>query len=199
MGAMLLDPVNALFKDSWLVRHAVPEEMIEQVTVGVDPSGGEDEVGIVACALLDDGRFAVLADRTISGSPAQWGEAAVKCFDDFDADDIVVEVNFGGDMATEVVKQAAERVHQRGERDSSMIKIKEVTASRGKAMRAEPISLLYEKGRVLHRRGLDQLEGEMMAFSREWDRAVDGSPNRLDAMVWGISRLSIIKTQIPIA
>ena len=66
-------------------------------------------------------------------------------------------------------------------------------------MRAEPISLLYEKGRVLHRQGLDQVEGEMMAFSREWDRAVDGSPNRLDAMVWGISRLSAIKTQIPIA
>jgi len=50
-------------------------------------------------------------------------------------------------------------------------------------MRAEPISFLYEKQRVLHRRGLDQLEGEMMAFSREWDRAVDGSPNRLDAFL----------------
>ena len=81
MGAMILDPVNALFKDDWIIRHTVPEEMIEQVTVGVDPSGGENEVGIVASALLNDGRFAVLADRTISGSPAQWGEAAVKCFD----------------------------------------------------------------------------------------------------------------------
>jgi phage terminase large subunit-like protein len=52
---------------------------------------------------------------------------------------------------------------------------------------------------VLHRRGLDQLEAEMMAFSREWDRAVDGSPNRLDAMIWGITRLSKIITYIPIA
>src|SRR5215813_13550948 len=102
-------------------------------------------------------------------------------------------------VATEVVKQAAERVHQRGERESNLIRVKEVSASRGKAMRAEPISLLYEKGRVLHRHGLDQLEGEMMAFSREWDRAVDGSPNRLDAMIWGITRLSKIITQIPIA
>jgi phage terminase large subunit-like protein len=51
----------------------------------------------------------------------------------------------------------------------------------------------------LHRRGLDQLEAEMMAFSREWDRSVDGSPNRLDAMIWGISRLSKIITQVPIA
>ena len=77
-----------------------------------------------------------------TGSPAQWGEAAVKCHDDFNADDIVVEINFGGDMATEVVKQAAERVHQRGDRDSNLIRIKEVSASRGKVMRAEPISLL---------------------------------------------------------
>src|SRR5215831_14295303 len=126
-------------------------------------------------------------------------EAVVRCHDDFDADDVVVEVNFGGDMATEVVKQAAERVHQHGGRDTNMIIVKEVSASRGKAMRAEPISLLYEKGRVLHRRGLYQLEAEMMAFSREWDRAVDGSPNRLDAMIWGITRLSKIITQIPIA
>ena len=50
-----------------------------------------------------------------------------------------------------------------------------------------------------HRLGLDQLESEMMAFSREWDRAVDGSPNRLDAMVWGLTRLSKVITQIPIA
>jgi phage terminase large subunit-like protein len=71
-------------------------------------------------------------------------------------------------------------------------------ASRGKAMRAQPISLLYEKGRVLHRRGLDQLEAEIMAFSREWDRAVDGSPNRLDAAVWGVTPLSKVLTQIPI-
>jgi phage terminase large subunit-like protein len=66
-------------------------------------------------------------------------------------------------------------------------------------MRAEPISLLYEKNRVLHRRGLDQLEGEMLSFSREWDRQVDGSPNRLDAAVWVLTRLSRIVTNIPIA
>jgi phage terminase large subunit-like protein len=104
----------------------------------------------------------------------------VKCHDDFDADDVVVEINFDSNMATEVVKQAAERVRQRSDRESNLIRVKKVSASRGKAMRAEPISLLYEKGRVLH-----QLEAEMMAFFREWDRAVDGSPNRLDAAVWG--------------
>jgi len=62
--------------------------------------------------------------------------------------------------------------HAAGQRADELIRVSEVVASRGKAMRAEPISLLYEKQRVLHRRGLDQLEGKMMAFSREWDRAV---------------------------
>jgi phage terminase large subunit-like protein len=90
-GAMILDPVNALFKDDWLVHDEVADDVIEQVTVGVDPSGGGDEVGIVASALLNDGRFAVLADRSTNGSPAQWGDAVVRCHDDFDADDVVVE------------------------------------------------------------------------------------------------------------
>ncbi|MBV9529930.1 MAG: hypothetical protein JO283_02345 [Bradyrhizobium sp.] len=62
----------------------------------------------------------------------------MRCHDDFDADDVVVEVNFGGDMVAELVKQAAKGVHQRGERESNMIRIREVSASRGKAMRAEP-------------------------------------------------------------
>jgi phage terminase large subunit-like protein len=102
-------------------------------------------------------------------------------------------------MATEVVKQAADRMHQRGERQDNMIRIKEVSASRGKVMRAEPVSLLYERARVLHRRGLEKLEAEMLSFSRDWNREVDGSPNRLDACVWALSRLSKIQTSIPIA
>lgn len=198
-GALILDPMNALFKDDWLRHDDISEDIIEQVTVGVDPSGGGDEVGIVAAALLNDGRYGVLADRTVSGSPAQWGAEAVRCHDEFDADDIVVERNFGGDMAAAVIKQAAERAADAQTRPNNAIRIKEVVASRGKVMRAEPISLLYEKGRVLHRRGLDQLEGEMMTFSREWDREVDGSPNRLDAAIWALARLSKIVTDIPIA
>jgi phage terminase large subunit-like protein len=199
-GALLLDPENALFKDDWIIRNPVPEEMIEQASVGVDPSGGGDEIGIVVGALLTDGRLAVLADRSLSAaSPGQWGDEVVKAYDEFSCDDCVVELNYGGAMATDVVKQAADRAFQLGKRDSNLIRIREVTASRGKVMRAEPISLLYEKNRVLHRRGLDQLEAEMMSFSRDWDTKVDGSPNRLDAAVWVLTRLSKIITNLPIA
>ena len=198
-GTMILDPVNALFKDEWVQHDSVPQDAIEQTSVGVDPSGGGDEIGIVVGALLNDGRFAVLADRTLAASPAQWGDAVVRAHDEFDCDDVVVERNFGGDMASDVIKQAADRAVQRGDRPDNMIRIKEVTASRGKVMRAEPISLLYEKGRVMHTHGLDQLEGEMMSFSREWDRSVDGSPNRLDAMVWVLTRLARVVIEVPLA
>src|SRR5262245_37435220 len=111
-GTMILDPPNALFKDEWLHHDPIAEDQIEQVTIGVDPSGGGDEIGIVASALLTDGRFGVLADRSMTGSPAKWGDAVVQAHDDFDADDVVVERNFGGDMAGEVVKQAADRAAQ---------------------------------------------------------------------------------------
>jgi phage terminase large subunit-like protein len=153
----------------------------------------------VVGALLTDGRLAVLADRSMEGSPGAWGDAVVRAHDEFNCDDCAVEINFGGQMCIDVVKQAAQRAFDAGKRDTDLIRIKEVTASRGKVMRAEPISLLYEKNRVLHRRGLDQLEMDMMSFSREWDCAVDGSLNRLDAMTWVLTRLSKIITQIPIA
>lgn len=81
--AMLLDPPNALFKDGWLHHDPVPEEAIEQAGVGSDPSGGGDKVGIVVGTLLTDGRLAVLADRTVNATPAQWGDAVIRAHDDF--------------------------------------------------------------------------------------------------------------------
>jgi phage terminase large subunit-like protein len=198
-GQLLLDPIDALWRSEWIIRDPVDEKLIEQVTVGVDPSDGADVIGIVISALLTDGRFAVLADRSVEGSPGTWGDAVVRAVDDYDADDVCVEVNFGGAMCTDVVKSAAKRAFEKGQRDSDLIRVKEVTASRGKVLRAEPVSLLYEQGRVLMRPGMEALELEMLQFSREWDRTIHGSPNRLDAMVWSVTRLSRVVTDIAIA
>ena len=66
-------------------------------------------------------------------------------------------------------------------------------------LRAEPVSILFEQGRALTRPGMEALELEMLQFSREWDRTSHGSPNRLDAMIWSVTRLSKIVTDIPIA
>jgi phage terminase large subunit-like protein len=200
LGLLILtDPSMQLFKEDWIKQDPVPDDLIEQVSVGVDPSGGGDEIGIVVGALLTDGRLALLADRSLAGSPGQWADEAVRAHDQFDADDIVCEVNFGGAMVVETIHNAAERMYHRGERETPFIRVKEVTASRGKVVRAEPVSLLFEKGKVLHRPGLDKLEAEMLSFSRDWDRDKDGSPNRLDAAVWVLTRLSRIITEIPIA
>ena len=198
-GHLITEVENALFHDTWIRIDPVLEGLIEQVSIGVDPSGGGDAVGIVAAARLTDGRYAILADRTTHGSPASWGDEVVCLHDELEADDVSVEVNFGGDMATEVVRNAAERRYANDLRETALIRIKPVTASRGKVLRAEPISLLYEQGRVLHRPGLDQLEAEMLNFTRDWDRARDGSPNRLDAAVWALTRLARLKADIIIA
>jgi phage terminase large subunit-like protein len=123
----------------------------------------------------------------------------VRAHDQFDADDCAVEVNFGGDMAPGTIKLAAERLHANGERAHGMIRIKTVTASRGKVVRAEPISLLAEQGRILFRPNMPKLMSEFLRFSRDWNRDVDGSPNRLDAAIWALSRLNRIITDIPIA
>jgi phage terminase large subunit-like protein len=200
LGLLLLtDPSQQLFRDEWIHHDDVADEQFEYVSVAVDPSGGADEVGIVVGALLFDGRIAILADRTLTGTPGQWGDAAVRAHDEFNAQDVVVEKNFGGDMALATVQNAAERLHQRGERSEPHIRVREVSASRGKVARCEPISLLYEKGRIVHRRGLEKLEAELTTFSREWDREKDGSPNRLDAAVWVATRLSKIVIDLPIA
>jgi phage terminase large subunit-like protein len=145
-GAMILEPEDPLFRDSWFSYHEIPEEIIEQVTVGVDPSGGSDEIGIVVAALLVDGKLAVLADRSQGGTPGVWGEGVVRAYDDFDADDVVVETNYGGDMATAVVRSAAERMHSQGRRSTDMIRVQTVAASRGKVLRAEPVSSSSRKG-----------------------------------------------------
>jgi phage terminase large subunit-like protein len=92
---LLLDPIDALWRSEWIIRDPVDEKLIEQVTVGVDPSGGAD-VGIVVSALLTDRRYAVRADRSVEGSPGTWGDAVVRAHDDYEADDVYVEVNFGG-------------------------------------------------------------------------------------------------------
>ena len=143
----------------------------------------------------------MLGDYSTGGTPSHWAETAIKAHDELDADDICAETNFGGAMVIETIKQAAIRMHERGERHTDMIRVRDVVASRGKTLRAEPVSLQYERGRVIHRKGADlnKLEAEMLGFSRDWDRARDGSPNRTDALVWSITRLSRIVTSIPIA
>lgn len=153
---------------------------MKRIVIGVDPSGGAGEVGIVAVGLGVDDHGYVLADETMKGSPNAWGRQVVSLYDRLKADRVVAEKNFGGDMVESTLRTLR--------RD---LPIKMVTASRGKAVRAEPIAALYEQKRMHHVGGLSKLEDEMVL----WDPDVsDWSPNRIDALVWAATSFAIGRT-----
>ena len=196
-GLIVEEDDAELFKESWLIHDPVPNEMIERVSIGVDP-GGIDTTGIVACAYLVDGRYAVLSDRSLKATAAQWAAEVIRFADEYEAlgfeTDLTVEANWGGTTVEDTLRNAALYMAERGEREDAYVRIHMVHATKGKSIRASPISGLFEQGKVFMRPGLAALTAEMLNFTHGWDRARDGSPNRLDAMVWAMNRLLKIKT-----
>lgn len=162
----------------------VPDDL-ERVYVAVDPAAssheGSDENGIVVVGLGRDSegyaRGYVLYDGSLRGSPEEWSRQAVALYRRFEADKIIAEKNMGGEMVLSVIR-AADR----------SVPVELVHATRGKRLRAEPISALYEQGRVSHVGRFDQLEDQMCTFSVDSER-VEGSPDRMDALVWGLTKI----------
>jgi hypothetical protein len=157
---------------------------MQRVVVAIDPSGTSgpddkrsDHVGIIVAGLGVDGRGYVLADRTCNLSPAGWARIAVTAYHDFGADAIVAETNFGGDMVREVIHTADPNVT-----------FKKVTASRGKSIRAEPVSGLYEQDKISHVGRFPDLEDEMENFSTSGYMG-NKSPDRVDACVYALTEL----------
>ena len=155
-----------------------------RIVVAVDPSGADDddnadndEIGIVVCGLGVDGNGYVLEDLTCKAGPATWGRVASQAFERHAADRIVAEVNFGGAMVGSVIRSARPRTPFRP-----------VTASRGKVVRAEPVSTLCDGGRIRMAGFFRELEDELTAFTT-YGYTGDHSPNRADAMIWGMSDL----------
>ena len=150
-----------------------------RIVVGVDPAvtSGEtsDETGIVVVGMTADGHYYVLDDKTLRATPDAWARAAVSAYQEHKADRIVAETNNGGDMVTLLMRQV-----------DSTVSVKKVTATRGKQLRAEPISSLYEQGRVHHVGYFAELEMQMC----EWTPQSNESPDRLDALVWAITELN---------
>jgi hypothetical protein len=151
-------------------------ETLERIVVGVDPTGSSDgdEAGIVVCGRVDD-RLMVLGDHSLHGRPDQWAREAVRCYYDYKADHITVERNFGGDMVEYTIHTI-----------DSNVPVVTVNSSRGKAVRAEPISAIYEKGKAHHIGSFVALEDEMCLWSPG-----DKSPNRMDALVFGATDLML--------
>ena len=154
-----------------------------RIVVALDPPGssraGADACGIVAAGRTKDGLYYVLEDATVAGlSPSGWASKAIGLYRRLEANSLVAEVNMGGEMVRAVLRGV----------DSS-VPLKEVHATRGKYLRAEPIAALYEQGKVKHVRGFPALEDEMCDFSPE-GLSSGRSPDRLDALVWALTALS---------
>jgi phage terminase large subunit-like protein len=178
---------NALFPeeviDRWRVLDgAVPD--LTRVVVAIDPSGAGDEanadndaIGVVVAGLGVDGNAYVLEDCTVKAGPATWGRVATSAFDRHQADCVVAETNYGGAMVQQTINVARPRTP-----------FKAVTASRGKHVRAEPFSALYEAGKVRHVGMFAELEEELTAFSTSGYTG-GSSPNRADALIWALAAL----------
>ncbi len=187
-GEVLDDMPGALWNRELIDDSRKPSAPIEmeRIVVAVDPAAtsGEDadETGIVAVGIARDvdgnQRGYVLADRSLRGTPDEWAAAAVRLYHELDADKIVAEKNQGGEMVSAVLRAKDRNVP-----------ITLVTATRGKIVRAEPISALYEQGRVHHVGRFDKLEDQMCLFTRDVDRTPGDSPDRVDALVWGLTSL----------
>ena len=163
---------------------------VEELVVAVDPSGSDrgDEAGIVAAGRVGSSYY-VLRDRSMKATPERWAREAVSLYDTLQADRIVVERNFGGDMCRSTLVMVAREMHRAGERPTDHVAIEDVVASRGKVLRAEPVSALYESGQVYHVGKLNDLEDECCSFTSTWRRGADASPNRVDALVFAVSHL----------
>jgi predicted phage terminase large subunit-like protein len=181
---------GALWDYETIDRHRVnkaPQNLLK-VIVAVDPSGtkGEEDersdfVGIVVVGLGFDGSAYVLEDLTCKAPPAVWGRVAVNAYDRHAANVVIGETNFGGAMVEHVIKAAAAAVNL-------TVPYREVTATRGKQIRAEPVSTLYEQGKVHHVGQFDELEDQLCSFTTAGYMG-DRSPDRADALVWGLTEL----------
>ena len=156
-----------------------------RVVVAIDPSGSAgsmddgDSQGIVIAGKGVDGRAYVLGDWSCKLSPDGWGRRAVEAYRHFNADRIVAERNYGGAMVRHVIRTVDPKVSY-----------KEVTASRGKVARAEPVAALYEQGRVSHVGSFDELEDQCCMIGPD-GYIGEGSPDRADALVWVLSELML--------
>jgi phage terminase large subunit-like protein len=173
---------RALIERQRVAPEVAPSEFAE-VVVAVDPparSGAKaDECGLVVAGRGGDGRLYVLADLTSQGdTPAGWAARVGAAYRGFGANRVVAEINNGGEMVTEVLRQAEPH-----------LPVRTVTATRGKFLRAEPIAAAYERGLVFHAGIFPKLEDQLCALTPGFDRHAGPSPDRADALVWAIADL----------
>ena len=183
--AEILDEASgALWNRTLLAKCEIEKDEVpnlSRIVVSIDPAitsnAESDMTGIVVAGVDQEGIAYVLEDHTGRYTPQQWAAKAVELYHDHMADRVVAERNQGGDMVRHTLHTEDEN-----------LPVKLVHASRGKMARAEPVSALYEQNKVKHVRGLNDLEDQMV----QWEPLGSiGSPDRLDALVWALTDLSL--------
>ena len=157
--------------------------VMRRIVVAVDPAvtnnKNSDETGIIVAGLGADGRAYILEDASGKWSPDQWANKAYELYKKWDADRVVAERNQGGDMVASILRKAF-----------THLPIKLVHASKGKVLRAEPVSAVYEQNNVSHVGSYPELEEQMCEFGMP---GLTKSPDRLDALVWALTELLKLK------
>lgn len=189
-GVLLEDAEGTLFPTALIEAARVASApTFSRVVVAVDPAvtghAGSDLCGIVVVGAMTEGpvqdwRAYVLEDASIRApSPTDWARAALDAMARHGAEQLVAEVNQGGDLVESVLRQV-----------DPLVPVRKVRASRGKVARAEPVAALYEQGRVKHLPGLAALEEQMARMTAQGFRGT-GSPDRVDALVWALHEAMI--------
>jgi predicted phage terminase large subunit-like protein len=187
-GEFSADVENALWRRDYIKRAHRPAEL-QRIVVALDPAAssdaGSDETGIICIGVDAEGRGFVLEDESGRHRPEEWARRAISLYDQYGADRIIGEVNNGGDMIESVLRAQRPGIPYRA-----------VRASRGKVTRAEPVAALYERGKISHCGEFEELEAQMCSFTLDFDRKAQGySPDRVDALVWGLTDLFLDVTQ----
>ena len=169
---------GALWRRANIEKYRVDKSpQLKRIVVAIDPSGSDkttsDEAGIIVAGIDGAGDGYILEDLSGIYSPNAWGHRAISAYYEWEADRIVAEKNYGGDMVATIIRNM-----------SPEVSYKDVTASRGKYLRAEPIAAFYERGKVHHVGRYNKLEDEMCLWLPG-----DKSPNRMDALVWALTDL----------
>lgn len=185
LDAEILDDMpGALWQRAELDAHRVTDlpELV-RIVVGVDPAvtsaADSDETGIVVAGLGANGHGYILDDASVKASPDAWAKQVVSVYNKHGADRVIAEVNNGGDLVGTIVHGV-----------DANVSYKSVRAAKGKHTRAEPISALYEQGRVHHVGTFATLEDQMCS----WIVGDADSPDRLDALVWALSEMMLKHT-----
>lgn len=183
--AKLLDEVKgALWRRAWIRRAKIGRDDCKRIVVAIDPAVStnkkSDETGIVVCGEVNKDLFAVLEDASGKYTPGEWAAKSVQLYEKWKADKVIGEKNNGGDLVETNLKNLAPN-----------LPVKLVWASKGKFARAEPIAGLYEPkdekpGKIVHAGVFEVLETQMVT----WTIEADWSPDRMDAMVWGLTELT---------